>query len=140
MPRMQNRSDDILPDPDGATFRTLPQSRYSASEDKAMAALRNTRPHKSGESLMRSDDKVWIRGPPVVDVVDAGDLCRLVHAKPLEPVQCVEQYQTARMHNQVFKKLIWKGSSMQQITHTFDWRWQGFCNTCASPGRRNGDA
>lgn len=66
-----------------------------------MAALRNTRPHERGELLVRSDDKVWIGGAPVVDIVNAGDLRRLVHAQPLEPVQRVEQHQTAHMHTRV---------------------------------------
>ena len=89
------------------------------SEDNAVAALRNTRPHEREELLVRSDDKVWIRGAPVVDVVNAGDLRRLVHAQPLEPVQCVEQHQTARMHTQVFEKLMWRGSNMHRVcTHS----------------------
>ena len=70
-----------------------------------MAVLRNTRPHEREELFVRSDDKVWIGGATVVDVVDAGDLRRLVHAQPLEPVQCVEERQTARMHTQVRESL-----------------------------------
>ena len=45
---------------------------------------------------MRGDDEVRVGGAPVVDVVDARNLRRLVDAQPLRAVQSVEQRQTAQ--------------------------------------------
>lgn len=51
--------------------------------------------------VVRGDDKVRVGGPAVVDVVDAGDLRRLVHAQAPRAMQRPEQRKAARGINVV---------------------------------------
>jgi precorrin-6B methylase 2 len=65
-----------------------------------MPQLRREKQPQPGAArlVVRCNDKVRVGRAVVVDVVDAGNLSRLVDAQPLRGVQRPEQRQAARGH------------------------------------------